>query len=120
MTVTLAVIFGGDTPEHEISLVGAKAVLAHAEALGWAVLPVGVTRSSHWLIGPGALQTLWHAADPRMLPRGTPTDLAPVGSDIPWAQLSSSILLILLGVVSPGSGLVVEGSGFQAAVQDAD
>jgi hypothetical protein len=39
------------------------------------------------------------------------------GSDIPWAWVSSCGVF---GVVVPGSGLVVEGAGLEAAVEDAD
>ena len=41
-------------------------------------------------------------------------------SDIPCVKLSSSSLLILFVVVSPGGVLVVVRAGFEAAVEDAD
>jgi D-alanine-D-alanine ligase len=66
----LVVIFGGETPEHEVSLCGARAVLHHAASLGWNALPVGVARSGQWLVGPGALEQLWRTAEPQSLPRG--------------------------------------------------
>jgi D-alanine-D-alanine ligase len=74
VSLKLVVIFGGDTPEHEVSLAGARAVLLHATALGWDVLLVGVTRDGSWLVGPAALQRLWLQADPRLLPRGSTQD----------------------------------------------
>lgn len=78
MTVALVVVFGGDSPEHEISLTGAKAVLTHVAAPGWKVLPVGVTRDGRWLVGGGALERLWRAADPELLPHGNaPSDPVP-------------------------------------------
>jgi hypothetical protein len=67
VSLKLVVIFGGDTPEHEVSLAGARAVLTHAAALGWDVLPVGVTRDGRWLVGPAALSRLWLQADPRAI-----------------------------------------------------
>jgi D-alanine-D-alanine ligase len=79
VSLKLVVIFGGDTPEHEVSLAGARAVLTHATALGWHVLPVGVTRDGRWLVGPDALPRLWLQADPRLLPRGS-TSAYPVPS----------------------------------------
>jgi D-alanine-D-alanine ligase len=74
VSLKLVVIFGGDTPEHEVSLAGARAVLTHTAALGWDVLPVGVTRDGRWFVGPAALQRLWLEADPRLLPRGSTPD----------------------------------------------
>jgi hypothetical protein len=41
-------------------------------------------------------------------------------SDIPCVELSSSILLILFVVVSPGGVLAVVRAGCEAAVEDAD
>src|SRR5258708_8898960 len=40
--------------------------------------------------------------------------------DIPGADMSSRSLDSLAGDLRPGGGLVIEGAGFQAAVQDAD
>lgn len=74
MSLKLVVIFGGDSPEHEVSLAGARAVLTHAAALGWDVLPVGVTRDGRWLVGPAALSRLWLQADARLLPRDSAPD----------------------------------------------
>lgn len=74
----LVVVFGGDTPEHEISLCGARAVLHHADRLGWHVLPVGVTKRGRWLAGRGALERLWRVAQPRLMPTGyAPYDQVP-------------------------------------------
>jgi len=66
----LIVVFGGDTPEHEVSLASARTVLSMAERLSWDVLPVGVTRDGRWLLGPSALKRLWVDADPQLLPTG--------------------------------------------------
>lgn len=68
--MNLVVVFGGEAPEHEVSLAGARAVLSHAELLGWKVLPAGVSRDGRWFVGPGALRRLWDSADPHRLPTG--------------------------------------------------
>ncbi len=39
--------------------------------LGWDVLPVGVTRDGHWLVGLGALERPWADADSELLPAGS-------------------------------------------------
>lgn len=84
MVSKLVVVFGGETPEHEISLSGARAVLSHANALGWEVLPIGVARDGNWLVGPGALAYLWRMAEPQLLPKGmSPDDEVPgSGGDV--------------------------------------
>ena len=44
----LAVIFGGNSAEHEVSLQSAAAVLAHIDTEGFEVLPFGITRNGDW------------------------------------------------------------------------
>ncbi|WP_327116600.1 D-alanine--D-alanine ligase [Nocardia sp. NBC_01730] len=78
MSKKVVVVFGGATPEHEVSLGGARAVLSNAEKLGWEVLPVGVTKSGQWLVGDGALEQLWRKADAERFAKGiTPDDDVP-------------------------------------------
>lgn len=65
---TVAVLFGGQSGEHEVSLVSAQAVLAALDPEKYAVLPVGITKEGRWLAGPGAMAALVAAADPALLP----------------------------------------------------
>lgn len=46
---TVAVLFGGQSDEYEISLLSAEAVLTHINQEKWNVLPVGITRQGRWL-----------------------------------------------------------------------
>lgn len=45
----LAVIFGGRSPEHEVSVVSARSVMTAADPQRFEVVPFGVTRSGAWL-----------------------------------------------------------------------
>ena len=45
---TLAVIFGGPSVEHTISVRSARAVIAAADPQRWRVLPLAVTRDARW------------------------------------------------------------------------
>jgi len=45
----LAVIFGGRSPEHEVSVVSARSVMTAADPERFEVIPFGVTRSGAWL-----------------------------------------------------------------------
>jgi D-alanine-D-alanine ligase len=45
----LAVIFGGRSVEHEVSVVSAMDVIADADPARFDVIPFGVTRSGRWL-----------------------------------------------------------------------
>jgi D-alanine-D-alanine ligase len=70
MTHKIAILFGGPTPEHEVSLASAASVLAQTQALGWDVLAVGISKDGQWFVGPGALERVLALADEAKLPRG--------------------------------------------------
>jgi D-alanine-D-alanine ligase len=70
MTGKVVVVFGGPTPEHEVSLGSARSVLRQIEALGWDALAVGITKDGRWYVGPGALARVLAHADPSRLPLG--------------------------------------------------
>jgi D-alanine-D-alanine ligase len=80
-TRTIAVLFGGPTPEHEVSLGSARSVLAELQGLGWDVLPVGITKDGRWFVGPNALQRLLTLADPAKLPLGLDPEQDPARAD---------------------------------------
>jgi D-alanine-D-alanine ligase len=56
--VRVAVIFGGRSGEHAVSLMSAKFVLAMLNPAKYAVTQVGITRAGAWLAGEDALAAL--------------------------------------------------------------
>lgn len=70
MTVNIAVVFGGHSPEHEVSLAGARCVVHHAAEIGWTVHLVGIAKDGRWLVGPDALAAVWREANRERLPSG--------------------------------------------------
>ena len=54
----VAVIFGGRSPEHEVSIVSARFVSDRLKAAGFDVLPVGIGRDGSWNVGVDAFQRL--------------------------------------------------------------
>ncbi len=70
MSITVAVLFGGQSGEHEVSLVSAQAVMAALDPTRYRVVPVGIGKDGRWLVGSGAMGALVAAADPDMLPAG--------------------------------------------------
>jgi D-alanine-D-alanine ligase len=67
---TVAVLFGGQSGEHEVSLVSAQAVMAGLDPERYDVLPVGITKDGRWVAGAGAHAALVAAANPALLPGG--------------------------------------------------
>lgn len=49
--IRVAVVYGGDSPEHSISCISAAAVMSHLDAQRYEVIPVGVTRQGRWVAG---------------------------------------------------------------------
>ena len=45
----LAVVFGGRSPEHEVSVVSARSILREADPARFNVIPFGITRGGAWL-----------------------------------------------------------------------
>jgi D-alanine-D-alanine ligase len=65
---TVAVLFGGQSGEHEVSLVSAASVMAALDRERYEVLPVGIAKDGRWIAGPGAHAALVAAADRALLP----------------------------------------------------
>ncbi len=60
---TVCILFGGVSPEHEVSLRSAESVLKNIDHEKYQILPVGITKQGQWLLFGGG--------DYSMLPAGT-------------------------------------------------
>lgn len=94
---TIAVLFGGQSGEHEVSLISAQAVMAALDPAKYRVLPIGITRQGQWIAGPEAMSKLLAAADPARLPAGAESGWQPPTSSelvaLPSAGSASEPLL---------------------------
>ena len=54
----VAVLFGGKSAEHEVSLVSARAVMEGLNPKKYDIVPVGITKEGCWLAAPNALELL--------------------------------------------------------------
>lgn len=59
----VCILFGGISPEHEVSLRSAESVLNHIDKEKYNIFPVGITKDGRWLYYPGT--------DYSKLPQGT-------------------------------------------------
>ncbi len=84
-TLKVAVLFGGRSGEHDVSLVSARAIITELEKNPrFEVLPVGITRAGRWIMHPGALAAL--TRESRLAMKGTAAAVedrveAPVGDE---------------------------------------
>jgi D-alanine-D-alanine ligase len=72
----LAVIFGGRSVEHEVSVITGQQIMAAADAERYEVVPIYITKQGGWLTGP-ALQDLETFREPGRLERAERAYLAP-------------------------------------------
>jgi D-alanine-D-alanine ligase len=68
--IRVGVLFGGQSGEHEVSLVSAGAVMEGLDRAKYDVVPIGITKQGRWMSGPDALPALAAMADPKLLPGG--------------------------------------------------
>jgi D-alanine-D-alanine ligase len=70
--ITLVLLFGGRSAEHDVSRVSARHVLAAADPERYDIRPVAITKSGQWLLAEGALRAL--GAGPHTLPEALPAE----------------------------------------------
>jgi D-alanine-D-alanine ligase len=54
----VGVLFGGRSGEHEVSLASAASVIRGLDPDKYEVVPIGIAKSGHWLVGQGAAKML--------------------------------------------------------------
>src|ERR1700685_855514 len=54
----VGILFGGRSGEHEVSLASAASVIRGLDPDKYEVVPIGITKEGHWLIGGGAQKRL--------------------------------------------------------------
>jgi len=79
----VGVLFGGRSGEHEVSLASAASVIRGLDPDKYEILPIGITKEGHWLIGSGAQKMLPEVlrTGQRVTMSADPTDAALVRLD---------------------------------------
>lgn len=67
----VAILFGGRSAEHEISVISARSVMDALDPERYEVVPIGVTKEGRWQLMPGGPPALPADAGPAPLPRVT-------------------------------------------------
>jgi D-alanine-D-alanine ligase len=65
--IRIAVLFGGRSGEHEVSLASARSIMKALDPKLYEVLPVGITREGQWLGGEKSMQELIALAEQKYL-----------------------------------------------------
>lgn len=75
--LNVAVIFGGQSGEHEVSLASASSVIQALDPDRYNVVPIGITRHGLWLIAADAMERLRYASNAIEAPEDTPSNPVP-------------------------------------------
>lgn len=54
----VAILFGGQSSEHEVSRVSASSVLSHIDNNKYEVLPIGITKDGKWYLYKGSIENI--------------------------------------------------------------
>jgi len=68
--LSVCVLFGGVSPEHEVSLRSAESVLNNLDKEKYNIFPVGITKTGEWILYGGRDYSKLPAALPGEPPRG--------------------------------------------------
>ncbi|MXY87303.1 MAG: D-alanine--D-alanine ligase [Dehalococcoidia bacterium] len=127
----VAVIFGGRSGEHEVSLRSARSVMGALDAERWEVAPIGVTRAGAWLsVGEteAALAAGAEAFEVGGTALATGGALAELGAcDVAFPLIHGTYgedgclqgLLEMAGIPYAGAGVAASGVGMDKALQKA-
>lgn len=63
--IRVAVLFGGRSGEHEVSLVSARSIIGALDPAKYEIYPVGISRSGRWLTEGDPLQQLASGVEPQ-------------------------------------------------------
>ena len=58
MNNKIAILFGGQSSEHEVSRVSASSVLSHIDSNKYEVLPIGITKDGKWFLYKGNVENI--------------------------------------------------------------
>jgi D-alanine-D-alanine ligase len=75
--IRIAIVFGGRSGEHEVSLRSAESIMSALDKSKYEVIPLGITRAGQWLVGGDPLKMLSAAAEAE---QATQTETAPTST----------------------------------------
>jgi len=74
---TIAVLFGGQSSEHEVSRISASTIISNIDQSKYFVIPVGITKDGRWMIYNGPVENIKNGDWEKF---GTPAVLSPDAS----------------------------------------
>jgi D-alanine-D-alanine ligase len=87
--IRVGIIFGGRSGEHEVSLRSARSVMEAIDKEKYEVVPIGISKEGHWLIGGDPMKTLAARVDPLLLASVSPRPEGSVEPKAPDSEIKS-------------------------------
>jgi len=96
--LNVAVIFGGVSPEHEVSLASAATIIGCMSQERYNIIPVYITREGKWLLYDGQIENIRNISWERL---GTPAVLSPEKGGSLLRVVGDKVKRVLVDVVFP-------------------
>ena len=66
--LTVGILFGGRSGEHEISLLSARSVIENINPNKYEIVEIGITNQGNWLVGKNVLEAMEHNQTENLIP----------------------------------------------------
>ena len=76
--LSVCVLFGGISPEHEVSLRSAESVLNHMDPQKYNIFPVGITKDGDWILYTGSDYSLLPTGEWQQYPENRRATISPI------------------------------------------
>ncbi len=98
MKRNIAVIFGGQSPEHEISLKSATTIIQNIDKDKYNIYPIGITKEGKWLLYQGKIEGI---VENKWIRKGIPTIISPDATHKGLIILRDEPLFVEIDMVFP-------------------
>ncbi len=94
----IAVLFGGQSPEHEVSLKSATTIIQNIDTNKYNIYPIGITKQGQWLLYQGKIEGI---VENKWIKKGIPTIISPDASHHGIIILKQEPLFIHIDMIFP-------------------
>ena len=101
LKLNVCVLFGGISPEHDVSLRSAESVLNHMDKEKYHILPVGITKEGKWFLYGGTDYSLLPTGQWQQHPDNCPAVISPVRGEGLLCFTASGVTRETIDVVFP-------------------
>jgi len=98
MKRNIVVLFGGQSPEHEVSLKSATTIIQNIDKEKYNIYPIGITKEGKWLLYQGEIKGI---VDNKWIKKGVPTIISPDATHKGIIILKDEPLFVEIDMIFP-------------------